>query len=203
MIYPDEKIVIGITGGMGCGKSSFTRALEKNGAIAIYADKLAKFYTSENSPIKEELKEIFGSQSLDSNGIPDRKFIAEQVFSDSQKLTQLTEIIHPLVRTETRKIIANSPPKSLIAWEVPLLFETHGEEICSFTVCIYLSREVAFQRTQKRDGILREDFENRMKNQLDINKKIALSDFTIENSGSLEDLESKAQEILRTIKPRE
>ena len=203
MIYPDEKIVIGITGGMGCGKSSFTRVLEKNGLIAIYADKLAKFYTSENSPIKEELKEIFGIQSLDSNGVPDRKFIAEQVFSNTQKLAQLTEIIHPLVRTETRKIIANSPPKSMIAWEVPLLFETHGEEICSFTVCIYLSREVAFQRTQKRDGILREDFENRMKNQLDINKKIELSDFTIENSGSLEDLETKAQEILRTIKPRE
>ena len=203
MNYPDEKIVIGITGGMGCGKSSFTRVLEKNGAIAIYADKLAKFYTSENSPIKEELIEIFGRQSLDSKGVPDRKFIAKQVFSNSEKLTQLTEMIHPLVRTETRKIIANSPPKSTIAWEVPLLFETHGEEICSFTVCIYLSREEAFQRTHKRDGILREDFENRMKNQLDINKKIELSDFTIENSGSLEDLETKAQEILRTIKPRE
>ena len=203
MIYPDEKIVIGITGGMGCGKSSFTRVLEKNGAIAIYADKLAKFYTSENSPIKEELIEIFGIQSLDSNGVPDRKFIAEQVFSNTQKLAQLTEIIHPMVRTETRKIISNSPPKSMIAWEVPLLFETHGEEICSFTVCIYLSRKEAFQRTHKRDGILREDFENRMKNQLDINKKIKLSDFTIENSGSLEDLETKAQEILRTIKPRE
>jgi dephospho-CoA kinase len=203
MIYPDEKIVIGITGGMGCGKSSFTRILEKNGAIAIYADTLAKFYTSENSPIKDELVEIFGSQSLDSKGVPDRNFIAQQVFSDSQKLTQLTEIIHPLVRTETRKIIANAPPKSIIAWEVPLLFETHGEEICSYTVCVYLPLEEAFLRTQKRDGILREDFESRMKNQLDINKKIALSDFTIENSGSLEDLESKALEILRTTKPRE
>ncbi len=203
MIYPDGKIVIGITGGMGCGKSSFTNILEKNGALTIYADKLAKFYTSENSTIKEELIEIFGDQSLDSNGVPDRKFIAKQIFSDSQKLTQLTEIIHPLVRTETRKIIANAPPKSIIAWEVPLLFETHGEEICSYTVCIYLPKEEAFQRTQKRDGILREDYENRMKNQLDINKKIELSDFTIENSGSLEDLESKAKEILRTIKPRE
>ncbi len=200
MRYPDKKIVIGITGGMGCGKSTVTQIFEKSGAIPIYADKLAKFYTSPESPIKEELLEIFGKNALDSHNIPDRKFIAGQVFNNPSKLVRLTEIIHPLVRTETRKIIFHSPPESTIAWEVPLLFETKGEEICTYTICVYLSGEGAFERTKIRDGISREEFENRMKNQLDINKKMELSDFTIENSGSIEDLESKALEILRTIR---
>ena len=65
MKYPDKKIVVGITGGMGCGKSTVTQFLEKQGAIVIYADKLAKFYTSSNSPIKEELLEIFGGSDSD------------------------------------------------------------------------------------------------------------------------------------------
>jgi dephospho-CoA kinase len=88
----------------------------------------------------------------------------------------------------------------MVVWEVPLLFETHGEEICSYTICVYLSAEEAFKRTQKRDGIDHQEFSNRMKNQLDINKKKELSDFTIENSGSLEDLEIKTLEVLRTIR---
>ncbi len=199
-MYPDKKIVIGITGGMGCGKSTVTQFLEKQGAIVIYADKLAKFYTSPDSPIKEELLEIFGKGVLDSDGNPDRKFIASQVFNNTLKLSQLTEIIHPLVRTETRKIIFHSPPECMVAWEVPLLFETHGDEICTHTICVYLSFEEALKRTQKRDGISQEEFKNRMKNQLDINKKMELSDFTIENSGSIEDLELKALEVLRIIR---
>jgi dephospho-CoA kinase len=198
--YPDKKIVIGITGGMGCGKSTVTQIFEKEGAKAIYADKLAKFYTSSDSPIKEELLEIFGKGVLDSDYTPDRKFIASQVFNNPTKLSQLTEIIPPLVRTETRKIIFHCPPESMVVWEVPLLFETHGEEICSYTICVYLSAEEAFKRTQKRDGIDHQEFSNRMKNQLDINKKKELSDFTIENSGSLEDLEIKTLEVLRTIR---
>ena len=185
---------------MGCGKSTVTQILEKEGATAIYADKLAKFYTSSNSPIKEELLEIFGKGVLDSDGNPDRKFIASQVFNNSLKLAQLTEIIHPLVRTQTRKIIFHSPPESIVIWEVPLLFETHGEEICSYTICVYLSFEEAFKRTQNRDGISQEEFKNRMKNQLDINKKMELSDFTIENSGSIEDLELKALDVFRIIR---
>ena len=87
----------------------------------------------------------------------------------------------------------------MVVWEVPLLFETHGNEICTHTICVYLSFEEAFKRTQKRDGISQEEFNNRMKNQLDINKKMELSDFTIENSGSLEDLELKALEVFRII----
>jgi len=185
---------------MGCGKSTVTQIFEKEGAIAIYADKLAKFYTSSESPIKQELLEIFGKGVLGLDGMPDRKLIARQIFNNPIKLSQLTGIIHPLVRTETRKIIFHCPPESLVAWEVPLLFETQGEEICSYTICVYLSHDEAFKRTQKRDGIDREEFENRMKNQLDINKKKELSDFTIENSGSLKDLEIKALDVLRIIR---
>jgi dephospho-CoA kinase len=199
MKYPNDKKVIGITGGMGSGKSTVTKIFVKEGAVPIYADVLAKYYTSAESPIKEELVEIFGVGVLDKENVPNRALIAEQIFENKGQMDRLTNLIHPLVRTETRKQIYLSPPGTILVWEVPLLFETGGEEICTATLCVHAPFELAFQRTALRDGLTRNQFENRMKNQMDLSEKIKKADFTLENSGSLQDLEQKSLEIYHSF----
>ncbi len=202
MNYPDGKKVLGITGGMGSGKSTVTKFFVNQGALPIYADVLAKHYTSAESPIKEELVEIFGRVVLDSKKVPNRSLIAEQIFENKLQMERLTKLIHPLVRTETRKQIHHSPPGSLIVWEVPLLFETGGEEICTAILCVHAPFDLAFQRTALRDGLSRTQFENRMKNQMDLTEKIKRADFSLENSGSLQDLEQKSLEIYNSFLSR-
>jgi len=200
LIYPDKKVVVGITGGMGSGKSTVTGFFEKNGAIAIYADQLAKFYTSKDSPIKIELKELFGSSVIFENGEVDRKLISNQIFQNPEKYRSLTNLIHPKVRMETREKIHNSPPKSLIAWEVPLLFETGGDAICTHTICVHAEEKQAIDRVRLRDGLNEIEYKNRMKFQMKIEEKFEKAEFKIENNSSLQELERKSLELYYIIR---
>ena len=185
---------------MGSGKSTVTKIFESRGAIPIYADNLAKYYTSKESPIKEELIELFGKKVLLESGEVDRKEISFQIFQNKEKLEKLTGLIHPKVRMETRKRISDAPNGSIIAWEVPLLFETGGEEICTHTVCIYIPEDLAIERVRIRDGISEKEYRNRMQFQMDIHEKFKKAEFKIENSGSLQDLEKKSLDLYYIIR---
>lgn len=185
---------------MGSGKSTVTRIFTAGGAIPIHADKLARVYTEEGSPILSELVSIFGSDVLENGKIPDRKLIASMVFTDPEKLKKLTSIIHPLVREKTQEIIREAPGGSIIAWEVPLLFETGGDKLCSHTIVVSTTEELAFQRVRERDGLSKDEFLNRMKNQMSPEEKRKRAMFHIENNGSLEELERKSRELYQKIR---
>ncbi|MCB1141882.1 MAG: dephospho-CoA kinase [Leptospiraceae bacterium] len=191
--------ILGITGTMGAGKSTATRIFEKLGAIRISADELARFYTSHESPIKNELVEIFGDSVLDPTGTPDRKFISSVVFQNKEKLQALTEIIHPRVRQKALDIIQMSPGEAFIAWEVPLLFESGTYKFCTGTLCVWIDTELAKERVIQRDGITEEEFRNRIKNQMDIKEKMKRSEFLIENNGTELNLEIQCRELFTQI----
>ena len=195
-----KKKVIGVTGGMGSGKSTVTEILAGRGSIPIYADKLARIYTEQGTPIRSELLSIFGPGVFPDGVTPDRRYIASQVFSDPEKLHKLTSIIHPLVRKKTLELIESTTDGTSIVWEVPLLFETGGERICSHTIAVFSTFEIAFHRVRNRDGLTLEEFTNRMRNQMPIEEKIKRSMFQIENNGSLEDLERNTLKIFDKIR---
>jgi dephospho-CoA kinase len=194
-----KRFILGITGSMGSGKSTATKIFADLGAHPINADELAKKYTDMNSPIKNELVEIFGIEVLDEKEAPDRKLIARVVFQDKEKLNRLTSLIHPRVRRDTLEIFDSMNEGRIVAWEAPLLFEAEGQKICDATLTVYTDLESAFQRVQKRDGLSREEFDSRIKNQMDIKEKINRSDFSIKNNGNLDYLQSECSKIYQFI----
>jgi dephospho-CoA kinase len=177
-----QKFVLGLTGIMGSGKSTVAGMFETLGALRIDSDKLAKFYTSASSPIIHELVSILGRDILDINGVPDRKRIASIVFSDSHKLEAMVSIIHPLVRKDAQDKIASVQDARVIAWEVPLLFESGAYTECDSTLTVVAEEEVCLKRARERDGISASHFYKRLAKQLSLHEKIKLSDFVIDNS---------------------
>lgn len=196
----EGRFLIGITGNIGSGKSTVAHLFETFGAVRISADEIAKHFTDSDSPIKEELRAIFGDVIFDPNGDPIKSKIAELSFSNQALLAAMNALIHPLVRKRFQALFESSKPGSLVAWEVPLLFETDAHTLCDVKVCVTANPSVAWERVRARGGMTRADFEKRNAAQLDLEKKKSLSDFVIPNDNSIEELEKKSKEVFEKIK---
>ncbi|WP_411822320.1 dephospho-CoA kinase [Leptospira sp. 'Mane'] len=196
----NRNYLLGITGSIGSGKSTVTKLFSELGAVRISSDEIAKQFTDPNTPIKEELKQIFGESIFDPNGSPIKAKIAEIAFSEPEKLKKMNSLIHPLVRKEFHEQLAKIPTENIIAWEVPLLFETDAHTLCDGKLCVTVSHDVAWERVKARGGMTREDFDKRNLAQMDLEKKKALSDFVIPNDNSTEELKKNIKSVYETIK---
>lgn len=200
--HPGNSVLVGITGGLGSGKSTVSKIFESLGAVRIDSDAIAKRFTDADSPVRKELQDIFGLESFPDGEVADRASIAKQAFNDIKKKNALNNLLHPLVREKFLKELTHVPEGSVVAWEVPLLFETQGNMICDFTVCVYLPVEKAWLRVEERGGIPRKDFDARVAAQMDIEEKKTLSDYLIWNDTSKEELEKSVYAIFQDIKNR-
>ncbi|WP_242935396.1 dephospho-CoA kinase [Leptospira kobayashii] len=196
----NKSYLLGITGSIGSGKSTVSKLFSELGAVRISSDEIAKQFTDPNTPIQKELVQIFGDTIIDSKGVPIKSKIAEIAFSQPEKLQAMNALIHPLVRKEFRLQLEKIPPGNIIAWEVPLLFETDAHTICDGKLCVTVSPEVAWERVKERGGMTKEDFEKRNLAQMDLEKKKALSDFIIPNDNSIEELKKNIKSVYETIR---
>jgi len=196
--YPN-KYLLGITGNIGAGKSTVLSLFQELGAKTISSDAIAKKYTEPNSPVKAELKQIFGETIFNESGEILRARIAELAFSDETKRNALNSLLHPRVREDFLEEFHNTKTEKVVAWEVPLLFETDAHTICSGTLTVFVNPKTAWERVQARGGMTREDFERRSNAQLPIEKKKELSDFAISNDTNREELRNHISEIYKTI----
>ncbi|MBK8394402.1 MAG: dephospho-CoA kinase [Leptospiraceae bacterium] len=194
-----KRFVLGITGTMGSGKSVVSKIFESFGAIRISADEIAHSFTSIDSPIKSELITLLGNEILDDNQNLDRKKIAGIVFSDKNAIGKLNALLHPRIREKTLEVIHSVSDNRMIAWEAPLLFEAKGESICDATLTVYADYAHLWERVKKRDNISEEEFRNRLANQMDIKKKLELSDFKIINDKDIAHLNSECNVIYSHI----
>ncbi|TGN13441.1 dephospho-CoA kinase [Leptospira ilyithenensis] len=192
--------MLGITGSIGSGKSTVSKLFSELGAVRISSDEIAKQFTDPNTPIKKELVQIFGESIFDSSGAPIKSKIADIAFSEPEKLQAMNSLIHPLVRKEFRLQLKKILPGNIIAWEVPLLFETDAHTLCDGKLCVTVSPDAAWERVKERGGMTREDFEKRNLAQMDLEKKKALSDFVIPNDNSIEELKKKVKSVYETIR---
>lgn len=202
MALAPNKTLIGITGSIGSGKSTALSIFGELGAVTISSDSIARTFTESNSPVKNELISIFGDSIIEEGGTINRTKIAELAFSNESKLKALNELLHPLVRKQFIEFYNATKDGSIVAWEVPLLFETDAHTICDYTVTVYLPKDQNWERVKTRGGMEKVDFERRITSQMDIEKKKFLSDFVVTNDTDREGLKEQIVIIYKEIQKR-
>ncbi len=189
--------IIGLTGGIGSGKSTVLKMFEARGVATYIADIEAKRLMNEHPQLKEEIITLLGEQAYE-NGRLNREWIAKQVFSDAQKLTQLNNLVHPMVREDFQSFVEKSSD-DIILYEAAILFESGANALCDFVITVVADEEERIQRVMQRDGVTKEQVQQRIKKQLSDKEKIQKSDFVIYND-DLALTEKRVEEILTIIK---
>ncbi|HVA98970.1 MAG TPA: dephospho-CoA kinase [Bacteroidia bacterium] len=172
---------IGITGGIGSGKSTVSKIFSQLGIPVFYSDKEARDLLYSDKSVITAIENIFGKNIFDSYGLIDRKKIAEIVFKDAKKLAQLNAIIHPAVAEKFEKWGAEKKDVPYILKEAAILFESGSHKGLDKIITVTAPPELRIQRVIKRDNISREMVEDRIQKQWTDEAKINLSDFVIVN----------------------
>lgn len=192
---------VGLTGGIGAGKSTVADLFSKKGAVIIRADQLARQVIEHDSPGFQKVVALFGPEIVDQDQNIDRTKLVQIVFCNDQALKDLENIIHPLVRDKTNEIMDKQTPETIIVNEVPLLLEKQMQSIYDFLVIVISSEKNRLARLAD-NGINLEQAKARMAKQVDDEARKAAADFLIVNDGSLEQLEADVQKIWQTLQER-
>lgn len=179
-------MLIGVTGGIGCGKSHVAKLLsELLPAPYFSSDEICREQLKKNQPGYTEFVRRFGEHFLDSFGTIDRKKLRRHIFSDDENRRKLESILHPLVRKQIMSGYDEFKSNSPVVAEVPLLFECGWEHDFDVIICVVASEETVIERIMTRDQVDREDAERIISVQMDLAEKADRSDFTIDNSGDM------------------
>ncbi|MDR9457896.1 MAG: dephospho-CoA kinase [Salegentibacter sp.] len=173
-------MVVGLTGGIGSGKTTVANFFRELGIPVYIADEAGKRLMLSSEEIKKAVRELFGEQAYPGDE-PDRKYIASQVFNDSEKLEALNNIIHPAVAADFQRWLSRQDAPYII-YEAAILFETGGNEKCDRTILVTAPHDEKIKRLQFRDNSEIEEIEARMANQWSDEKKLKLADFQIKNT---------------------
>lgn len=171
--------VLGLTGGIGSGKTTVARIFEELGVPVYIADDEAKKLMHVDEEVKERISALFGREAY-KEGQLDRKFIASKVFHDKEKLEQLNAIVHPAVAAHFEHW-KNHQKTAYVIYEAAILFEKGGYSRNDFNLLVTAPHELKVERLLKRDNSSLEEILARMNNQWSDEKKAALADFVIEN----------------------
>ena len=188
--------VIGLTGGIGSGKTTVLRWFETQNIPCFESDAVAK--TLLNSSLKSTVSKSFGNHIYDSSGMLNRKKLAARVFNNSKELVKLNTIVHPAVENAFEYFKQKHKEDSIIIKEAAILFESGGYKKCDSIILVIASEESRIQRVLKRDKIKKNDVEARIKLQWTDDKKKVLSDYLIQNE-YLETALDQAKKILNSL----
>lgn len=170
---------IGITGGIGSGKTTVANFFKEFGIPVYIADDEAK-KLMHKSPVKEELIDLFGEESFDDSQMLNRSYIASKVFHNKELLEKLNQIVHPRVEEDFQKW-AKSQHSPYVLYEAAILFETGKYKQFDYTILVTAPVETRIKRVQKRDHSSEEDVLARMKNQWPAEEKMKLASWIIKN----------------------
>lgn len=186
--------IIGLTGGIGSGKSTIAEFFKEFGIPVYIADDQAK-KLMQSSEILESIKNVFGNDIFE-NEILNRAKLADIVFNDSNELSKLNEIIHPAVKKDFEKWIVSNKQHSYVIYEAAILFESGRYKDCDIIITVIAPEEIRIQRVIKRDKATREQVLSRIKMQWKDEERILKSDFIINN----ENLKIAKEEVLKILK---
>ena len=197
-------ILVGLTGGIGSGKSTVSALLAERGAIVIDADRITRELQAPGSPVLAEIAVAFGPTVIDSKGELDRPALAALVFGDPDALARLNKIVHPAVGREmAARLEAQRETDNVVVLDIPLLVENPREGLCG-TVVVDLPVEIAVERLVTHRNMDRADAEARIARQATREARVAIADRIIDNSGDLASLETQVDEAwqwMRSLPP--
>lgn len=198
---PDSKPapkIIGLTGGIGSGKTTVAKFIEDFGFPVYYSDDRAKDIVNDNDDLKVKIKELLGDESYVENGLYNRKFVAEKVFNNKDLLQSLNEIIHPAVRLDFEDWVKKQT-KYLIFKETALLFELKLHKQCYQSVLVTAEDNIRIKRVMDRDGKTYREVQSVMEKQMPEKEKIKLANCIIYNNTNLDDLKEQTEKIIFDI----
>jgi dephospho-CoA kinase len=185
--------VIGLTGGIGCGKSLAAQYFAELGALVIDADQLARAAIERGSDGFDEVVAIFGDSILKDGNI-DRRALGELIFKDPKAKEQLENIVHPFVRREFEEAVASLKGDQVLVYEIPLLVETKAHERFDVVITVESEMENRIARLRGR-GMHMSEIEGRIAAQATREQRIEVADFLIENDGSEDELLRQVENI--------
>ena len=192
---------VGLTGGIGAGKSTVADLFSQKGAVVIRSDELARQVIEPQTPGFQQVIDRFGKDFVNSEGYIDRPKLAQIVFHDDAALKDLENIIHPLVRSKTNQIIDQHTSETIIVNEIPLLLEKNMESLFDFLVIVISSEKNRLERLAQR-GLTTEQASARMAKQVSDDERKAAADFLIVNDGNLDQLDADVEKIWQTLQER-
>jgi dephospho-CoA kinase len=188
-------ILVGLTGGIGSGKSTISSLLEGKGAVIIDADAIVREVQLPGSAVLAELAEKFGSEVLAADGSLDRQAVANIVFTDPDALKALNAIVHPAVGKEmNRRMIEQRTTDHVVVLDIPLLTENPREGLQG-KIVVDVPVEVQVERLVKYRGFDETDARARISRQATREQRLATADFVVDNSGDLADLQPQIDKL--------
>jgi dephospho-CoA kinase len=190
---------VGLTGGIGSGKSEVSRRLGQHGAAVIDADLIAREVVEPGTPGLGQLAAVFGPEVLLPDGRLDRPRLGQLVFADDDLRAKLNAIVHPLVHERTRQLeheaAAAVGPAGIVLNDVPLLAENQLQANFDTVIVVDAPDDQRLRRLIDTRGMTERDARDRMAAQADRDERLAIADIVIDNSGTLADLEQRVDEV--------
>ena len=186
---------VGLTGGIGAGKSEVARRLAAQGAVVIDADAVAREVVAPGTPGLAEVTEIFGPGVVRPDGSLDRPGLAEIVFADPELRTRLNAVVHPRVRARMRDLEQAAGDAGIVVHDVPLIAENNLAGDYDLVVVVDAPRRVQADRLVRHRGMTREQATARIAAQASRKQRLAIAGLVIDNSGSLGELDRQVGEL--------
>lgn len=193
-------ILVGLTGGIGSGKSTVSQLLRERGAVVIDADAIVHELQQPGQPLLQELAGAFGDDILDTEGRLDRAALASRAFADAATLERLNKIVHPAVGREmAARLEAQRGSDNVVVLDIPLLVENPREGLCG-TLVVDIPTELAVERLVEHRNMKRHDAEARIAKQASREARRAIADRVIDNSGDMAALEAQVDDAWAWMK---
>lgn len=191
-------MIVGVTGGIGSGKSAVTAMLEELGITVVDADLASRIIVEPGKPALEAIAKYFGAEYLLPNGSLDRALLRSRVFSDESARLWLEQLTHPLIGEEIQRQLHNSKSAYTVL-SSPLLLETHQKEMTDCIVVVDVPESLQVERTVKRDNNEAAQIERIMAAQMSRSERLKHADFIIDNSKSLSSLREEVAQLHQNL----
>ena len=187
-------LIIGLTGGIGSGKSVASDKFKSLGITIVDADVASRTVVEPGKPALKEIEDHFGSGIITAEGKLDRNNLREIIATDPEERKWLESVLHPKIGEQITKEISESTSVYTL-FVAPLLLETNSQEMCSRVVVVDVPKDVQIQRTAKRDKVSPNQVEQMVAAQMEREKRLEKADDVLLNSGTIEDLEKQVEEL--------
>jgi len=192
-------IKVGLTGGIGSGKSTVSKILISKGFSVYNSDNRAKWLMNNDDNLKSNIISIFGDKAY-LKGSLNRKYLSAKVFNDSLKLKALNNLVHPLVAIDFKNWLLHQKSKDFVFKEAAILIESGAYKEMDKIIVVSCPENIRLERVLKRDGNSPELVKKRMQNQISETEKINHADFVIKNNGSESDLVLEVEFVISELK---